>query len=92
MGYAVRAMIYEPERSFSFALQPVPIIFQDNVCHDLAVNKATQPSKYYGAGQSAKVRSRAAEGPAEDEAAPGLPVPEGRFIGIPPPSSALPKR
>ncbi|KDV94282.1 hypothetical protein AB28_2611 [Raoultella ornithinolytica 2-156-04_S1_C2] len=67
-------------------------MFQDNVCHDLAVNKATQPSKYYGAGQAAKVRSRAAEGPAEDEAAPGLPVPEGRFIGIPPPSSALPKR
>ena len=45
-------------------------MFQDNVCHDLAVNKATQPSKYYGAGQAAKVRSRAAEGPAEDEAAP----------------------
>ncbi|ALQ46731.1 hypothetical protein ATN83_2616 [Raoultella ornithinolytica] len=62
------------------------------MCHDLAVNKATQPSKYYGAGQAAKVRSRAAEGPAEDEASPGLPVPEGRFIGIPPPSSALPKR
>ncbi len=92
MGYAVRAMIYEPERSFSFALQPVPIIFQDNVCHDLAVNKATQPGKYYGAGHAAKVRSRAAEGSAEGEAAPSLPVPEGRYIRTPPPFSALPKR
>lgn len=67
-------------------------MFQDNVCHDLAVNKAAQPSKYYGAGYTTKVRSRAAEGPAEGESAPGLPVPEGGFIRAPPPSSALPKR
>jgi len=64
-------------------------MFQDNVCHDLAVNKATQPSKYYGASHAAKVRSRAAESPAEGEDDPGLPVPEGRFIRAPPPSSAL---
>lgn len=67
-------------------------MFQDNVYHDLTVNKATQPSKYYGAGYAAEVRSRAAEGPAEGETAPGLPVPEGQFIRAPPPSSALPKR
>jgi hypothetical protein len=43
----------EPERSVGFALQSVPIMFQDNVCNDLAVNEATQPSKYYGAGHAA---------------------------------------
>ena len=81
-----------PGKSIGFALQPVPIIFQDNECHDLAVNKAAQPGKYYGADHAAKMRSSAAEGPADGEAAPGLPVPEGRFIRAPPPSSALPKR
>ena len=37
-------------------------MFQDNVCHDLAVNKATQPSKYYGAGHAAKVGVRLENG------------------------------
>ncbi|ENA0609387.1 hypothetical protein ABFP30_001065 [Enterobacter bugandensis] len=29
-------------------------MFQDNVCHDLAVNKAAQPSKDYGTEHAAK--------------------------------------
>jgi len=58
-------------------------MFQDNVCHDLAVNKAAQPSKYYGASHAAKVRSRAAERPAEGEVGPSLPVPKSQFIRAP---------
>jgi len=88
----MRLEAFRPERTVGLALQPVPIMFQDNVCHDLAVNKTTQPSKYYGAGYAAKVRSRAAKSPAEGETGPCLPVPEGRFIRAPPPSSALLKR
>lgn len=42
-GYAVHAIMAEPGRSIGFALQPVSIIFQDNVYHDLTVNKAAQP-------------------------------------------------
>lgn len=60
--------------------------------HDLAVNKAAQPGKYYGAGHAGEVSSRAGEYPADGEANPSLPVPEGGFIRAPPPSSALPKR
>ncbi len=65
---------------------------QDNVCHDLAVNKTAQPGKYYGTGQAGKVSSRAGEYPADGEAAPGLPVQEGGFIRAPPPTSSLPRR
>ena len=52
-------------------------MFQDNVRHDLAVNKTAQPGKYYGAGHAGKVSSRAGEYPAGGEATPGLLVPEG---------------
>lgn len=45
---------FRPERSIGLALQTVPIMFLDNECHDLVVNKAAQPSKYYGAGYAAK--------------------------------------
>jgi len=59
---------YSPENSTGFALQPVTVMFQDNVCHDLAVNKTAQPGRYYGVGHAGKVRSRASEYPADDDA------------------------